>query len=74
MQKFFLLLLIFLVLACSKKEDNKLVIKEKDLELQMIDSYKQGVEALDKGDGITAANKFNEADILSVLKITVLKC
>ena len=64
MQKFFLLLLIFLVLACSKKEDNKLVIKEKDLELQMIDSYKQGVEALDKGDGITAANKFNEAELL----------
>jgi outer membrane protein assembly factor BamD len=64
MQKFFLLLLIFLVLACSKKEDNKLVIKEKDLELQMIDSYKKGVEALDKGDGITAANKFNEAELL----------
>ena len=64
MKKFFLLLLIFLVLACSKKEDNKLVIKEKDLELQMIDSYKQGVEALDKGDGITAANKFNEAELL----------
>ena len=64
MQKLFLLLLILLVFNCSKKDDNKLIIKEKDLELQMIDSYKQGVEALDKGDGITAANKFNEAELL----------
>ena len=63
MQKLFLLLLIILVFGCSK-EENKLIIKEKDLELQMIDSYKQGVEALDKGDGITAAKNFNEAELL----------
>jgi outer membrane protein assembly factor BamD len=64
MQKLFLLLLILLVFGCSKKDENKLIIKEKDLELQMIDSYKQGVEALNKGDGITAANKFNDAELL----------
>ena len=64
MHKFFLLFLIILVFGCSKKEENKLIIKEADLELQMIDSYKQGVEALDKGDGITAAKKFVEAELL----------
>ena len=64
MHKFFLLFLIILVFGCSKKEENKLIIKEVDLELQMIDSYKQGVEALDKGDGITAAKKFVEAELL----------
>jgi|TARA_B100001142_G_scaffold329669_1_gene393844 outer membrane protein assembly factor BamD len=61
---FFLLLIIVLAFSCSKKEENKLIIKEKDLELQMIDSYKQGVKALDIGDGITAARKFNEAELL----------
>jgi len=64
MKKICLLLLIILLFSCSNKEDNKIIIKEKDLELQMIDSYKQGVEALDKGDGITAAKNFNEAELL----------
>ena len=64
MQKLFLLLLILLACGCSKKIENKLIIKEKDLELQMIDSYRQGVETLNKGDGITAANKFNDAELL----------
>ena len=64
MQKLFLILLILFVFSCSKKNENKLIIKEKDLELQMIDSYKQGVKALNEGDGITAANKFNEAELL----------
>ena len=64
MKKIFLLLLITLIFGCSNKEENKKIIKEKDLELQMIDSYKQGVEALDKGDGITAAKNFNDAELL----------
>ena len=64
MQKLFLILLILFIFGCSKKDENKLIIKQKDLELQMIESYKQGVEALNIGDGITAANKFNEAELL----------
>jgi outer membrane protein assembly factor BamD len=64
MKKIFLLLLIIPIFSCSNKEDNKIIIKEKDLELQMINSYKQGIEALDKGDGITAAKNFNEAELL----------
>jgi outer membrane protein assembly factor BamD len=64
MNKVFLLLLIILISSCSNKEENKLLIKEKDLELQMIDSYQKGVDALEIGDGITAAKNFNEAELL----------
>jgi len=64
MIKVFLLLLIILISSCSNKEENKLLIKEKDLELQMIDSYQKGVDALEIGDGITAAKNFNEAELL----------
>ena len=63
MQKFIIILLILIVSGCSK-EKNPLIIKEKDLELQMIDSYRDGIENLEKGDGLTAAKKFNEAELL----------
>ena len=63
MQKFIIILLIIIVSGCSKDE-NSLIIQEKDLELQMIDSYKDGLAELDKGDGLTAAKKFNEAELL----------
>jgi outer membrane protein assembly factor BamD len=63
MQKFIIILLILFVSGCSK-EKNPLIIKEKDLELQMIDSYRDGMENLEKGDGLTAAKKFNEAELL----------
>ena len=63
MQKFIIILLILIVSGCSK-EKNPLIIKEKDLELQMIDSYRDGIENLEKGDGLTAAKNFNEAELL----------
>ena len=63
MQKFIIILLILFVSGCSK-EKNPLIIKEKELELQMIDSYRDGMENLEKGDGLTAAKKFNEAELL----------
>tara|TARA_B100000965_G_scaffold399286_1_gene418927 strand:- start:4798 stop:5556 length:759 start_codon:yes stop_codon:yes gene_type:complete len=40
------------------------VIEEQDIDLQMIAAYKEGKEALEKGDAIFAAKKFNEAEIL----------
>ena len=40
------------------------MIQEKELRLQMIDAYKEGVKALEEGDVIFAAKKFNEAEIL----------
>ncbi len=57
---------LFFLASCAGKnnEDLKNVIKEQDIDLQMIEAYKEGVEALDKGDAIFAAKKFNEAEIL----------
>jgi len=65
MHKFFLLIAIFVFFfGCSKKEENKLIIKEKNLEAQMIGAYKEGLNFLDKKDGLSAAKKFNEAELL----------
>ena len=61
-------ILIFLLLiffsSCSKKIVEKSVIKEKDIELQMIDAYQEGLKELKRGDALFAAKKFNEAEIL----------
>ncbi len=67
MIKNFLLILffVFLFLSCSKSPQNTVTaIKSKNLESQMIDSYKAGVEALEKGDPLYAIKKFNEAELL----------
>ena len=59
----FVILLIF-VNSCSKKEEKISIIKEKEINLQMIDAYKEGVKAFEEGDVLFAAKKFNEAEIL----------
>ena len=59
----FVILLIFLY-SCSKKEEKISIIKEKEINLQMIDAYKEGVKAFEEGDVLFAAKKFNEAEIL----------
>jgi outer membrane protein assembly factor BamD len=40
------------------------LIKEKDIELQMIEAYSEGLKELKKGDALFAAKKFNEAEVL----------
>ena len=61
-------ILIFLLLvffsSCSKKVVEKTLTKEKDIELQMIEAYQEGLKELKKGDALFAAKKFNEAEIL----------
>ena len=64
MHKFFLILIIIVVFGCAKDKENKLIIKEQNLETQMISAYKEGLNFLDKGDGLSAAKKFNEAELL----------
>jgi len=61
-----ILFLITFVIFTSCSSDNKKVsiIEESDLELQMIDAYKEGYRELEKGDVIYAAKKFNEAELL----------
>tara|TARA_B100000902_G_scaffold362584_1_gene380941 strand:- start:1944 stop:2786 length:843 start_codon:yes stop_codon:yes gene_type:complete len=60
----FLLVLILFTTACSKKIDNESLIKEKSIELQVLEAYEEGKESLERGDVLFAAKKFNEAEIL----------
>ena len=64
MHKFFLILIIIVFFGCAKDKENKLIIQEQNLETQMISAYKEGLVFLDKGDGLSAAKKFNEAELL----------
>ena len=50
--------------SCSNEISKNTIIKEKSLELQVREVYKQGVEALNNGDVLFAAKKFNEAEML----------
>ena len=60
---YILLALLFLT-SCSKDNIKKSVIQEKNLESQVSEAYKKGFEALEIGDVIFAAKKFNEAETL----------
>jgi len=62
--KLSVIILIIFLNSCSKKEEKILMIQEKELRLQMIDAYKEGVKALEEGDVLFAAKKFNETEIL----------
>ena len=64
MHKFFLILIIIVFFGCSKDKENKLIMQEQNLETQMISAYKEGLVFLDKDDGLSAAKKFNEAELL----------
>ena len=66
MNKIFLFIILFtLLVSCTKKEEFKeSVIKEKSLDLQVLEAYQEGMKNLESGDVIYAAKKFNEAEIL----------
>ena len=63
---YLIVFLIFLVSSCAKeKEKEKIsIVEEESLESQMIKTYNEGLNELDKGDIIYAAKKFNEAELL----------
>jgi outer membrane protein assembly factor BamD len=60
----FIFLLVIFCISCSKNVVEKSVTEEKDMELQMIEAYRDGLIELEKGDALFAAKKFNEAEIL----------
>ena len=62
--KLTLILILLSFLACSKKDKEVILIKEQNLDLQMIEAYKEGLSYLKKQDAIAAAKKFNEAELL----------
>jgi outer membrane protein assembly factor BamD len=59
-----LIVMIFFLASCGKEIKREIVIKEKSLDLQVIEVYNEGMKALERGDVLFAAKKFNEAEIL----------
>ena len=66
MKNFFLIIVLLVVcISCTKKEEiRESLIKEKSLDLQVLEAYQEGVKSLKSGDVLYAAKKFNEAEIL----------
>ena len=58
------ILIFLLLISCSSKELNQDKIENKNLDLQVLEAYNEGMKALEGGDVLFAAKKFNEAEIL----------
>ncbi len=56
--------IIFSFVSCAKEKKIESKIKEKSLDLQVLESYQEGMKAFEGGDVLYAAKKFNEAEIL----------
>ena len=61
---FLSLIIIFGILSCSDKQEKVSLIKEDNLEMQMIDAYNEGLKEFNRGDIFFAAKKFNEVELL----------
>tara|TARA_S200000501_G_scaffold322845_1_gene319080 strand:- start:1088 stop:1930 length:843 start_codon:yes stop_codon:yes gene_type:complete len=61
---FLVIILILFTFSCSKEEKKISTINEKNLELQIFESYRQGLEELEGGDALFAAKKFNEVEVM----------
>ena len=65
--KFLLSFFFMIILAsCSKDKDEvrKSILKEKSLDLQVLETYQEGMSFLEEGDALYAAKQFNEAELL----------
>ena len=63
--KNFFIIFVLLLHSCSgNPEKVESIIEEDDLDQQMMSAYRQGMDALEKGDVYYAAKKFNEAELL----------
>tara|TARA_B100000965_G_scaffold67288_1_gene52853 strand:- start:106 stop:957 length:852 start_codon:yes stop_codon:yes gene_type:complete len=62
--KIFLIILIAFISGCKSNDKNVSIIEERDLDLQMMDAYNEGVKFLDEKYPLKAAKKFNEAELL----------
>ncbi len=60
----FILIIIFGLISCSEKQEKVSLIKEDNLEMQMIEAYNEGFEEFNRGDIFFAAKKFNEVELL----------
>ncbi len=56
--------LLFSLNSCSKDVKKISIIKEKSIEAQVLEAYKEGMKSLEEGDVLYAAKKFNEVETL----------
>ena len=56
--------ILLAITACSEKKDKVSLIKEDNLEQQMIEAYNEGLKEFNRGDIFFAAKKFNEVELL----------
>ncbi len=61
---FLSIIIIFGILSCSEKQEKVSLIKEDNLEMQMIEAYNEGLKEFNRGDIFYAAKKFNEVELL----------
>ena len=59
-----LICVLIMTVSCVNDKSKKSTIKKKSLDDQVIEAYSKGLEALEDGDVIFAAKKFNEVEIL----------
>ena len=59
-----LIISALLIFSCTKKIEKKSIIQEKNIDLQILETYKEAINELEAGDAIFAAKKFNEVEIL----------
>ena len=66
MRLFTLIIIVaaFILTSCAKEEKTVEIIKKKEIDLQMIDAYEEGMKALNEQDSLDAAKKFSEAELL----------
>ena len=62
--KLIYLLIFILSYSCTKDVTEVTVLKEKNLETQMIEVYNEGIKEFESGDVIYAGKKFSEAELL----------
>ena len=56
--------LILVLISCTEKQEKISVVKENNLEMQMIEAYNEALKELNKGDIFFATKKFNEVELL----------
>ena len=59
-----ILVVFIMVTSCSNNVEKETTLKEKSLDLQVKEAYLEGLKALEIGDVLFAAKKFNEVEIL----------
>ena len=58
------LFILFSLISCAEKKEKVSLIKEDNLEMQMIEAYNEGVKEFNRGDIFFAVKKFNEVELL----------